>query len=88
MIKFVSALALIASMAEKSQAAPAAAEILAYVTAQNAITNLWERTQDCIFTDAATTAHTAGSIVAQNSWGASGDGTLTKHAFVHIPKSG
>lgn len=43
MIKFVSALALIASMAERAQANPAQAEIEAHMATQEAITNLWER---------------------------------------------
>lgn len=86
MIKFVSALALIASLAERAQANPAKAEIEAYIVTQNAITNHWERSQDCIFTDAASTAHTAGTIADDTSYGDTG--TIDKMAFVHIPKSG
>ena len=86
MIKFVSALALIASMAERAQANPAQAEIEAHLATQNAITNLWERQQDnCEFEDAAGTVH-LGVEALDTSWGVSG--TLDKMALVHIPKSG
>ena len=86
MIKFVSALALIASMAERAQADPALAEIEAYITTQNAITNHWERSQDCDFEDAAEVVHVAGSKVDDTSYG--DGGTINNMAFVHIPKSG
>ena len=84
MIKFVSALALIASMAQIAQANPAKSEIEAYITTQNAL-NRWERAQNCDFTDASAVTHT-GTDADDTDYGDSG--VITNMAFVHIPKSG
>ena len=72
---------LVASIVERPQASPAAAEIEAYITAQELITNQWERAQDCIFTDAAGDSHTGSNIDGR---AAEDSGMM---AFVHIPKS-
>jgi len=84
MIKFISSLALVASIAERVQADLLAADLTDYVTAQTAITNEWERAQDCNLTDSSTDVH-AGTETQDSTYGTAG--TL-KMAFVHIPKSG
>ena len=85
MIKFVSALALIASMAKIAQADPAKAEIEAYITTQTAL-NRWERAQNCDFTDASSVTHT-GSDADDTDYN-DGSAVIANMAFVHIPKSG
>ena len=80
MIRFVATLALAASV---TQASLDATEIAEYITTQTTTyTNEWDRTQDCIFTDSGSAAHTAGSIVDDGAYG------TVRMAFVHIPKSG
>ena len=86
MIKFVSALALIASMAKIAQANPAKVDIEAYITTQETL-NRWERAQNCEFTDTTPVTHT-GTEADDTSYGDSSTAVITHMAFVHIPKSG
>ena len=82
MIKFISSLALVASIAERAQAATAA-ELTAYVATQVAISNEWDRAQNCIYTDA-DNVESPGTDIEYDG----GSYGTVKMAFVHIPKSG